>query len=147
MKNAGISRKKIVPIKRNTILSIMLFAILAVWTVWGNKALMVSTISISSSHIPAAFSVLFLFLLHFHQKQNIFYTLKDMFLLETLFESFLDNPPVSLPFSTIYIQKPIIALRNNNRLFFYPICIRAMFSFIQINILYIVKRLNLFNCQ
>lgn len=30
--------------------------ILVVWTVWGNTALMVSTISISSSHIPAAFS-------------------------------------------------------------------------------------------
>ena len=30
--------------------------ILVAWTVWGNKALMVSTISISSSHIPAAFS-------------------------------------------------------------------------------------------
>lgn len=30
--------------------------ILVVWTVWGNKALMVSTISISSSRIPAAFS-------------------------------------------------------------------------------------------
>lgn len=42
--------------KRNIILSIMLFAILAVWTVWGNKALMVSTISFSSTHIPAAFS-------------------------------------------------------------------------------------------
>ena len=42
--------------KRNIILSIMLFAILAVWTVWGNKALMVSTISFSSNHIPAAFS-------------------------------------------------------------------------------------------
>lgn len=42
--------------KRNIILSIMVFAILAVWTVWGNKALMVSTISFSSNHIPAAFS-------------------------------------------------------------------------------------------
>ena len=30
--------------------------ILVVWTVWGNTALMVSTISISSSRIPAAFS-------------------------------------------------------------------------------------------
>ena len=30
--------------------------ILVAWTVWGNTALMVSTISISSSHIPAAFS-------------------------------------------------------------------------------------------
>ena len=56
MKNAGISRKKIVPIKRNTILSIMLFAILAVWTVWGNKALMVNVIVVSSNRIPAAFS-------------------------------------------------------------------------------------------
>ena len=33
-----------------------IFFILLIWTVWGNKALMVSTISISSSHIPAAFS-------------------------------------------------------------------------------------------
>ena len=56
MKNAGINRKKIVPIKRNIILSMLLFTILAVWMVWSNKALMVSTISISSSHIPAAFS-------------------------------------------------------------------------------------------
>ena len=57
MKNAGISRKKIVPIKRNIILSMLLCVnILVVWTVWGNTALMVSTISISSSHIPAAFS-------------------------------------------------------------------------------------------
>ena len=57
MKNAGISRKKIVPIKRNIILSMLLCVIILVaWTVWGNKALMVSTISISSTHIPAAFS-------------------------------------------------------------------------------------------
>ena len=57
MKNAGISRKKIVSIKRNIILSMLLCVnILVAWTVWGNKALMVSTISISSSHIPAAFS-------------------------------------------------------------------------------------------
>ena len=57
MKNAGINRKKIVPIKRNIILSMLLCVnILVAWTVWGNKALMVSTISISSSHIPAAFS-------------------------------------------------------------------------------------------
>lgn len=42
--------------KRNTILSIMLFVILAVWTVWGNKALMTNAVAISSSHIPAAFS-------------------------------------------------------------------------------------------
>lgn len=57
MKNAGISRKKIVPIKRNIILSMLQCVnILVVWTVWGNTALMVSTISISSSHIPAAFS-------------------------------------------------------------------------------------------
>ena len=57
MKNAGISRKIIVPIKRNIILSILLcVTILVVWTVWGNTALMVSTISISSSRIPAAFS-------------------------------------------------------------------------------------------
>lgn len=33
-----------------------IFFILLIWTVWSNKALMVSTISISSSHIPAAFS-------------------------------------------------------------------------------------------
>lgn len=33
-----------------------IFFILLIWTVWGNTALMVSTISISSSHIPAAFS-------------------------------------------------------------------------------------------
>lgn len=33
-----------------------IFFILLIWTVLGNKALMVSTISISSSHIPAAFS-------------------------------------------------------------------------------------------
>ena len=33
-----------------------IFFILLIWTVWGNKALMVSTIFISSSHIPAAFS-------------------------------------------------------------------------------------------
>ena len=57
MKNAGISRKKIVPIKRNIILSMLLCVnILVVWTVWGNTALMVSTISVSSSRIPAAFS-------------------------------------------------------------------------------------------
>lgn len=57
MKNAGISRKKIVPIKRNIILSMLQCVnILVAWTVWGNTALMVSTISISSSHIPAAFS-------------------------------------------------------------------------------------------
>ena len=57
MKNAGISRKKIVPIKRNIILSMLQCVnILVAWTVWGNMALMVSTISISSSHIPAAFS-------------------------------------------------------------------------------------------
>ena len=57
MKNAGISRKKIVSIKRNIILSMLLCVnILVAWTVWGNKALMVSTISISSTHIPAAFS-------------------------------------------------------------------------------------------
>ena len=57
MKNAGISRKKIVPIKRNIILSMLLCVnILVVWTVWGNTALMVSTISVSSSHNPAAFS-------------------------------------------------------------------------------------------
>ena len=57
MKNAGISRKKIVPIKRNIILSMLLCVnILVAWTVWGNTALMVSTISISSSRIPAAFS-------------------------------------------------------------------------------------------
>ena len=57
MKNAGISRKKIVSIKRNIILSMLLCVIILVaWTVWGNKALMVSTISISSTHIPAAFS-------------------------------------------------------------------------------------------
>ena len=29
---------------------------LAIWTVWGNTALMVSTVSISSSRIPPAFS-------------------------------------------------------------------------------------------
>ena len=57
MKNAGISRKKIVPIKRNIILFMLQCVnILVAWTVWGNTALMVSTISISSSHIPAAFS-------------------------------------------------------------------------------------------
>ena len=33
-----------------------IYFILLIWTVWSNKALMVSTISISSSHIPAAFS-------------------------------------------------------------------------------------------
>ena len=33
-----------------------IFFTLFIWTVWGNTALMVSTISISSSHIPAAFS-------------------------------------------------------------------------------------------
>ena len=42
--------------KRNIILSVVLCVIPTVWTVWGNTALMVSTISISSSHIPAAFS-------------------------------------------------------------------------------------------
>ena len=43
--------------KRNIILSMLLCVnILVAWTVWGNKALMVSTISISSSRIPAAFS-------------------------------------------------------------------------------------------
>ena len=42
--------------KRNTILSIMLFAILAVWTVWGNTALMSNAVAISGSRIPAAFS-------------------------------------------------------------------------------------------
>lgn len=42
--------------KRNIILSVVLCAILAVWTVWGNTALMVNTVSISSSRIPAAFS-------------------------------------------------------------------------------------------
>lgn len=36
-------------------LSAIIFALL-IWTVWGNTALMVSTISISSSRIPAAFS-------------------------------------------------------------------------------------------
>ncbi len=57
MKNAGISRKKIVPIKRNIILFMLQCVnILVAWTVWGNTALMVSTISISSSRIPAAFS-------------------------------------------------------------------------------------------
>ena len=33
-----------------------IFLILLIWTVWGNTALMVSTISISSSRIPPAFS-------------------------------------------------------------------------------------------
>ncbi len=42
--------------KRNIILSIMLFAILAVWTIWGNTALMVNAVAISSSRIPGAFS-------------------------------------------------------------------------------------------
>ena len=42
--------------KRNIILSVVLCAIIAVWTVWGNMALMVNTVSISSSRIPAAFS-------------------------------------------------------------------------------------------
>ena len=42
--------------KRNIILSVVLCVIPTVWTVWGNTALMVSTISISSSRIPAAFS-------------------------------------------------------------------------------------------
>lgn len=42
--------------KRNIILSVVLCVILAVWTVWGNTALMVNTVAISSSRIPAAFS-------------------------------------------------------------------------------------------
>ena len=42
--------------KRNIILSVVLCVIPTVWTVWGNTALMVSTIFISSSRIPAAFS-------------------------------------------------------------------------------------------
>ena len=56
MKNAGINRKKIVPIKRNIILSMLLFTILAVWMVWGNKAVMVNVITVSGNRIPAAFS-------------------------------------------------------------------------------------------
>ncbi len=42
--------------KRNIILSIVLCAILAVWTVWGNTTLMGNTVTISNSRIPAAFS-------------------------------------------------------------------------------------------
>lgn len=42
--------------KRNTILFVALCVILAVWTVWSNTALMVNTVTISNSHIPAAFS-------------------------------------------------------------------------------------------
>lgn len=42
--------------KRNIILSVVLCVILAVWTVWGNTALMVNTVAISGSRIPAAFS-------------------------------------------------------------------------------------------
>ena len=56
MKNAGICKKKIVPIKRNIILSMLLFTILAVWMVWGNKAVMVNVITVSGNRIPAAFS-------------------------------------------------------------------------------------------
>lgn len=57
MKNAGISRKKIVPIKRNIILSMLLCVnILVAWTVWGNTALMTNAVAISSSRIPTAFS-------------------------------------------------------------------------------------------
>ena len=36
-------------------LSAIIFALL-IWTIWGNTALTVSNIKISSSHIPAAFS-------------------------------------------------------------------------------------------
>ena len=42
--------------KRNIILSVVLCVILAVWTVWGNTALMVNAVAISSSRIPATFS-------------------------------------------------------------------------------------------
>ena len=42
--------------KRNIILSILLCIILAVWTAWGNTALMVNAVTISNSLIPAAFS-------------------------------------------------------------------------------------------
>ena len=42
--------------KRIIILSIVLCVILVVWTVWGNTALMVNVVTISSSRIPAAFS-------------------------------------------------------------------------------------------
>lgn len=42
--------------KRNIVLSILLFVILTVWTVWGNTALTVNTVTISNSRIPAAFS-------------------------------------------------------------------------------------------
>lgn len=43
--------------KRNSIYFILLCAIiLAVWTVWGNKALMVNVITVSGNRIPAAFS-------------------------------------------------------------------------------------------
>ena len=41
--------------KRNIILSVVLCVIPTVWTVWGNTALMVNTVIISSSRIPAAF--------------------------------------------------------------------------------------------
>ena len=42
--------------KRNIILTTVLCVIiLAAWTIWGNTALMVNTIIISSSRIPAAF--------------------------------------------------------------------------------------------
>lgn len=46
-----ISRRKI-----NIILSMLLCAILIVWTAWGNKALVVSEFTISSGRIPDAFS-------------------------------------------------------------------------------------------
>lgn len=43
--------------KRNSIYFILLCAIiLAVWTVWGNKALMVNVITVSDNRIPTAFS-------------------------------------------------------------------------------------------
>ena len=43
--------------KRNIILTTVLCVIiLAAWTIWGNTALMVNTVIISSSRIPAAFS-------------------------------------------------------------------------------------------
>lgn len=43
--------------KRNIILTTVLCVIiLAAWTIWGNTALMVNTVIISRSRIPAAFS-------------------------------------------------------------------------------------------
>lgn len=48
---------KISKLKRNIILLCIgvLSVILAVWTVWGNTALMMSEISISSEHLPDFF--------------------------------------------------------------------------------------------